>query len=236
MSIRNKKIFYFIFPLHLIFFLFFFFFSQAIDWGLEICKSIKIEILAAPHIRLEPPSVTLFRGESMRIRCTATQSNPTSESIGYSWTKNNALFHSDPQFEMWEDLYPDGSILTIQNNHKSATYSCTISNSLAPVSTSIHVNIVDVEMMSICAENVSYGIKWPATTSGPPVLNDCPITYIGLAQRYCEQRDYNKSEWLMPDFSDCINQKLLRISTEVISHITFLPYISDFFFLISSSC
>ncbi|KAG5682683.1 hypothetical protein PVAND_012018 [Polypedilum vanderplanki] len=187
---------------------------QASDWGLEICKSIKIEVLAPPSIRLEPPSVTMFRGESMRIRCIATQQNPTSERIGYSWTKNNALFHSDPQFEMWEDLYPDGSILTIQNIHKSATYLCTISNSLAPVSASIHVNIVDLELMSICEENLSYGIKWPATASGPPVLHDCPIGYSGIAQRYCEQQDYNKSEWLMPDFSDCINQKLLRISTE----------------------
>lgn len=157
----------------------------------------------------------MFRGESMRIRCIASQSNPTMERIGYSWTKNNALFHSDPQFEMWEDLYPDGSILTIQNIHKSATYSCTISNTLAPVSASIHVNIVDLELMSICRENLSYGIKWPATASGPPVLYDCPIGYTGIAQRYCEQRDYNKSEWLMPDFSDCINQKLLRISSEV---------------------
>ncbi|KAL7031712.1 hypothetical protein ACKWTF_007108 [Chironomus riparius] len=186
----------------------------ASDWGLDICKSIKIEILAPPSIRLEPPSVTMFRGESMRIRCIASQSNPTKERIGYSWTKNNALFHSDPQFEMWEDLYPDGSILTIQNIHKSATYLCTLSNTLASVSASIHVNIVDLELMSICRENLSYGIKWPATSSGPPVLHDCPIGYIGIAQRYCEQQDYNKSEWLVPDFADCINQKLLRISSE----------------------
>lgn len=159
--------------------------------------------------------MTLFRGESMRIRCIASQSNPIKERLGYSWTKNNALFHSDPQFEMWEELYPEGSILTIQNIHKSATYSCAISNSLAAVSKSIHVNIVDLELMSICRENISFGIKWPASSSGPPVLADCPFGYDGMASRFCEQRDYNKSEWLQPDFSDCINQKLLRISTEV---------------------
>lgn len=151
----------------------------------------------------------------MRIRCIASQSNAITERLGYSWTKNNALFHSDPQFEMWEELYPEGSILTIQNIHKSATYSCSISNSLASVFSSIHVNIVDLELMSICRENISYGIKWPASSSGPPVLSDCPFGYNGLASRFCEQRDYNKSEWLQPDFSDCINQKLLRISTEV---------------------
>jgi hypothetical protein len=168
----------------------------------------------------------MFRGESMRIRCIASQSNPTTERIGYSWTKNNALFHSDPQFEMWEDLYPDGSILTIQNIHKSATYVCTLSNTLASVSASIHVNIVDLELMSICRENLSYGIKWPATTSGPPVLHDCPIGYNGIAQRYCEQQDYNKSEWLVPDFADCINQKLLRISNEV----RVIPFMDTFIY------
>lgn len=169
-----------------------------------------------PQIRLEPPSVTLFRGESVRIRCIASQINSIKERLGYSWTKNNALFHSDQEYEMWEELYPEGSILTIQNMHKSATYSCSISNSLAPVSKSIHVNIVDLEVTSICRENLSFGIKWPAISSGPPVFSDCPLPeYTGMALRYCEQRDYNKSEWLMPDFSDCINQKLLRISTEV---------------------
>lgn len=190
--------------------------SQVSDWGLSLCKTIKIEVLEAPDIRLEPPSVTMFRGSSIRIRCLASQKNQIQEKLGYSWTKNHALFHSDPEFEMWEDIFPDGSILTIQNIHKSAIYSCAISNSLAPVSTTIHVNVMDPESMSICPENTSFGIKWLETSSGPGVLNDCPISYSGQAERYCEQRDYNKSVWLTPDFSDCINQKLLRISYEVI--------------------
>lgn len=175
-----------------------------------------VEVLEPPVIRLEPPSVTLVRGDSIRIRCLTTQKNQKKEKLGYSWTKNYALFHSDPEYEMWEDLYPDGSILTIKNIYKSTIYSCSISNSLAPVSSSIHINVMDLESMSICLENTSYGIKWLATSSGPPVLNDCPISYNGKAQRYCEQRDYNKSVWLIPDFSDCINQKLSEVSYEVI--------------------
>lgn len=193
--------------------------SQVSDWRLQLCKTTEVEVLEAPVIRLEPPSVTLFRGDSIRIRCLASQKNLIQEKLGYSWTKNHALFHSDPEYEIWEDLYPDGSILTIQNIHKSAIYSCSISNSLAPVSTSVHVNVMDLESMSICPESTSFGIKWLATTSGPPVLNDCPIGYNGKAQRYCEQRDYNKSIWLTPDFSDCINQKLLWISYEVIPNV-----------------
>lgn len=181
-----------------------------------MCRTIKVEVLEPPSIQIEPPSITLYRGGSIRIRCLASQKNQMEEKLGYSWTKNHALFHSDPEFEMWEDLYPDGSILTIKNIHKSAIYSCSISNSLAPVSSNIHVNVMDLESMSVCPESTSYGIKWLTTASGPPVLNDCPISYSGKAQRYCEQRDYNKSVWLTPDFSDCINQKLLEVSYEVI--------------------
>jgi hypothetical protein len=184
-----------------------------------MCRTIKVEVLEPPSIQLEPPSITLYRGGSIRIRCLASQKNQMKEKLGYSWTKNHALFHSDPEFEMWEDLYPDGSILTIKNIHKSAIYSCSVSNSLAPVSSNIHVNVMDFESMSICPESTSYGIKWLTTASGPPVLNDCPISYSGKAQRYCEQRDYNKSVWLTPDFSNCINQKLLEVSYEVIPQI-----------------
>lgn len=188
---------------------------------MEICKSIKIDILEPPKVRLEPPSVTMIKGDSIRIRCLTSQTSRMQEKLGYSWTKNHALFHSDPDSELWEDLYPDGSILTIRNIHKSAIYSCSISNSLAPVSASVHVTVVDMATMSFCPENTSYGIKWQATSSGPPVLNDCPISYIGMAERFCEQRDYNKSVWLIPDFSACINHELLRISYEVILTIWF---------------
>ncbi|CAO1396878.1 unnamed protein product [Diamesa serratosioi] len=187
---------------------------QVIDWGLQVCKSIKIDILEAPQIKLDPPSVTLFRGASIRIRCLATQMNHVHDRLGYSWTKNHALFHSDPDIEMWEDLYPDGSILTIENIQKSATYSCAVSNPLAPVSSHVQVTVVDQETIIMCPENASHGIKWPASSSGPPVLSDCPLNYNGQAQRFCEQRDYRKSEWLIPDFSDCINQDLIHISNE----------------------
>lgn len=192
------------------------FYKQVTDWGLQVCKSIKIDILEAPQIKLDPPSVTLFRGASIRIRCLATQMNHVHDRLGYSWTKNHALFHSDPDIEMWEDLYPDGSILTIENIQKSATYSCAVSNPLAPVSSHVQVTVVDQETIIMCPENSSYGIKWPASSSGPPVLSDCPLNYNGQAQRFCEQRDYRKSEWLIPDFSDCINQDLIHISNEVI--------------------
>lgn len=81
---------------------------------MQQCRSIVVEVLAKPELRLDPPSATVYRGDSVRIRCLSSHID-TNETNGYSWTKNNALFQSDAENELWEDLYPDGSILKINN-------------------------------------------------------------------------------------------------------------------------
>ena len=82
---------------------------------MQQCRSTAVEILAKPVLRVDPPSATVYRGESLRLRCISPGRDQKYGTLGYSWTKNNALFQSDPEMEMWEDLYPDGSILKINN-------------------------------------------------------------------------------------------------------------------------
>ena len=41
--------------------------------------------------------------------------NMRSMGIGFGWTKNRALLKLEPGSEVWEDLYPAGSILKITN-------------------------------------------------------------------------------------------------------------------------
>lgn len=79
---------------------------------MQQCRSTVVHVSAKPELRLDPPSATVYRGDSVRIRCL---SSDIDQSNGYSWTKNNALFQSDAETELWEDLYPDGSILKINN-------------------------------------------------------------------------------------------------------------------------
>lgn len=79
---------------------------------MQQCRSIHVNISSKPELRLDPPSATVFRGDSVRIRCLSSDIDQTN---GYGWTKNNALFQSDAETELWEDLYPDGSILKINN-------------------------------------------------------------------------------------------------------------------------
>ncbi len=88
---------------------------QVIDSGMEQRRSTVINILSKPELRVDPPSVTVYRGESLHIKCISADNDLTLPRLGYSWLKNNVLFQSDPDVQMWEDLYPDGSILKIYN-------------------------------------------------------------------------------------------------------------------------
>lgn len=85
---------------------------QVLDYNMQQCRSTAVRISTTPELRLEPPSATVYRGDSLRIRCLSDDIEQTN---GYSWTKNDALFQSNAETELWEDLYPDGSILKINN-------------------------------------------------------------------------------------------------------------------------
>uniref|UniRef100_A0A182J1P3 Uncharacterized protein n=1 Tax=Anopheles atroparvus TaxID=41427 RepID=A0A182J1P3_ANOAO len=187
---------------------------QVADMGIEQCRSTKVQILAVPQLRVDPPSVTLFRGDSLLIRCLSQDSDRRFGMLGYSWTKNGALFQSDPNAELWEDLFPDGSILKVNNLQKSVVYTCIVSNSVAPVSRSVHVTVVEPGTVTLCPASNDFGVSWPASASGPAVLADCPKRGKGLASRICEQRDFGRPEWLIPDFSDCVPEDVTEIDNE----------------------
>lgn len=219
---------------------------QVNDMGMQQCRSTKVQILGAPQLRVDPPSVTVFRGESLLIRCLSQDSDQQYGTLGYSWTKNGALFQSDPTAEMWEDLYPDGSILKVKNLQvnedkcqtvfgreratngsnfattvfrfllqKSVVYTCIVSNSVAPISKSVHVTVVEPGTVTLCPKVSDYGVNWPASASGPAVLADCPGRGEGQARRICEQRDFGRPEWLTPDFSQCVPDAVNEIEREV---------------------
>ncbi|XP_058449238.1 uncharacterized protein LOC131429205 [Malaya genurostris] len=187
---------------------------QVNDMGMQQCRSTKVQILGAPQLRVDPPSVTLFRGDSLLIRCLSQDSDQQYGTLGYSWTKNGALFQSAPKSELWEDLYPDGSILKVKNLQKSVVYTCIVSNSVAPISKSVHVTVVEPGSVTLCPKNADYGVNWPASASGPAVLADCPKRGDGQARRICEQRDFGRPEWLTPDFSQCVSDAVIEIENE----------------------
>ena len=185
---------------------------QVNDMGMQQCRSTKVQILGAPQIRVEPSSVTINRGESILLRCLSAKYDQV---LGYSWTKNGALFQSNQRTEYWEDLSPGGSALRIKNIQKSAIYSCVVSNIVAPVSKSVHITVVEPGSVTLCPKNETYNVSWPASAAGPTVMIKCPRGKQGLASRVCEQRDIEQSEWLTPDFSNCVADEILNIKEEV---------------------
>ncbi|XP_030377183.1 uncharacterized protein LOC115626071 [Scaptodrosophila lebanonensis] len=183
------------------------------DWGVEQCRSLHIHIKSPPRLRVDPASVTLQRGDSLRVRCLSPGNDDIKRyaQLGYSWTRNGVLFQSDPATAMWEDLYPDGSILKINNIQKSAEYACLVSNSVRPVSRSVYINVIERNAAHVCLAESSYGVHWPTSAPGAPIITDCPRGFEGHSRRICEQRDAGNSSWLLPDFSACVRDELLLI-------------------------
>lgn len=86
---------------------------RAIDWGMEQCKKIHIDVRDEPDVKVVPMSATVERGNNIQLLCITP--NMRSLGIGFGWTKNRALLKLQPGHQVWEDLYPAGSILKIMN-------------------------------------------------------------------------------------------------------------------------
>lgn len=100
---------------------------------MQQCKSTYIEVRDEPDVKVMPMSATIdkvlakpitlkvftlltcpfFQGSNIQLTC-MTPNMPNIE-IGFGWTKNRALLKLEPGSEVWEDLYPAGSILKITN-------------------------------------------------------------------------------------------------------------------------
>ncbi|XP_039951231.1 uncharacterized protein LOC120768553 [Bactrocera tryoni] len=183
------------------------------DWSIEQCRSLHVHIKTPPRLRVDPASVTLQRGDSLRVRCLSPGNDDIKRyaQLGYSWTRNGVLFQSNPATVMWEDLYPDGSILKINNIQKSAEYTCIVSNTVRPVSKSVYITVIDRNAVRVCHSDTLYGVRWPTSAPGAAIVADCPRGFEGHSRRICESRDTGNSTWLLPDFALCVHDQLLLI-------------------------
>jgi hypothetical protein len=139
--------------------------------------------------------------------------------IGFGWTKNRALLKLEPGQEVWEDLYPAGSILTIIHAHKSAMYTCNVAHH----STSVRVEVTNRTLIPVCPDDSDWGLDWRDTAPGSKSMLQCPEGFVGrYASRQCTMKDAANSEWEIPDFSGCLYEPLLRPYNDV-STLTKLP-------------
>ncbi|XP_066581227.1 uncharacterized protein [Prorops nasuta] len=177
---------------------------QVSDWDLQQCKSIFIEVKNEPDIKVIPMSITVNKGSNVQLTCMTP--NMRSIGIGFGWTKNRALLKLEPGSEVWEDLYPAGSMLKITNLQKSTIYTCNVAHK----SMSVRVEVVNRTLIPICLAEKSWGLSWPDTAPGSEALLACPRHFVGnKVSRLCSMKDATTPEWQIPDFSECLYEPLL---------------------------
>ncbi|GLH12058.1 Uncharacterized protein GBIM_16809, partial [Gryllus bimaculatus] len=71
---------------------------QVTDWGVQQCRSLRLQVLTRPQVRLLPMSATLERGDDVNIKC-MSPNDQRLEKFGFNWTKNKALFRMRPGSE-----------------------------------------------------------------------------------------------------------------------------------------
>ncbi|KAK0089361.1 hypothetical protein PV325_007706 [Microctonus aethiopoides] len=177
---------------------------QVIDWGMQQCKSIYIDIKDEPDVKIVPLSATIEKGNDLQLLCITP--NMRDLGIGFGWTKNRALLKLEPGNQVWEDLYPAGSILKIMNAQKSAIYTCNVAHR----SMSVRVDVVNRTLIPLCPRENSWNLRWPETGPGSQVFLECPHQFIGqLVSRLCSMKDATTPAWQLPDFWDCLYQPLI---------------------------
>ncbi|XP_049845498.1 uncharacterized protein LOC126298235 [Schistocerca gregaria] len=166
---------------------------QVVDLEVQQCKSVYVEVLSQPQVKISPMSVTVERGEDVTVKCMSTSSYQRHEKYGYNWTKNKALFPMMRNKIIWEDLYPSGSILKIFKAQKSAIFDCQVQGSVASNSASVTVEVVNKSVVALSAV-------------------PCPATHAGrAATRRCVLTDTHRASWQRPDFSQCRRPALAHI-------------------------
>ncbi|XP_078047344.1 uncharacterized protein LOC144475377 isoform X2 [Augochlora pura] len=172
---------------------------QVVEWGVQQCKSIYVDVRDEPNVKVMPMSATIDKGGSTQLTCMTP--NMPNIGIGFGWTKNKALLKLELGSEVWEDLHPAGSILKITNAQKSAIYTCNV----ADKSMSVRVEIVNRTLIPICRKGKSQDLTWPGTAPGSEALLECPQHFVGdKVSRLCSMKDATTPEWQTPDFSHCL--------------------------------
>ncbi|XP_074102898.1 uncharacterized protein LOC141529984 [Cotesia typhae] len=179
---------------------------QAIDGEIQQCKNIYISVKdEPPNVKILPMSATIEKGNNIQLMC-ITAPNKESLEIGFGWTKNRALLKLEPGHQVWEDLYPAGSILKIMNAKKSAIYTCNVAHR----SMSVRIDVINRTLVPICTKETAWGMRWLDTGPGSAALLECPRHFIGeKISRLCAMKDATTPMWQTPDFSQCLYQPLI---------------------------
>ncbi|XP_045502504.1 uncharacterized protein LOC123699571 [Colias croceus] len=182
----------------------------AVDAGRRRCSALRLSVFRPPNIRLVPSTLTVNKGDNVSITCLAGAGR-VHGTLGFSWARERNLLALAPGREVWEDLYPAGSVLKLYNVQKSAEYSCQVSSVAGTNSKAVTVWAVG-SMDDVCESEASHGLRWPQTAPGAYAIASCPSGSSGETTRFCEPKTTTiRAKWNQPNFSGCIDDSLQDI-------------------------
>ncbi|XP_061384385.1 uncharacterized protein LOC116773247 isoform X3 [Danaus plexippus] len=180
---------------------------SADDAGRRRCSALRLSILRPPDIRLVPSMLTVNKGDNVSITCLAGASRVHGV-LGFSWARERSLLPQAPGREVWEDLYPAGSVLKLYNVQKSGEFRCQVS-SVAGTNTKAVTMWTLGSKDEACPSEASHGLRWPKTAPGAHAATTCPPGHTGESIRFCEPKTTQHGvKWVIPDFSGCVADSL----------------------------
>ncbi|KAL4706993.1 hypothetical protein ACJJTC_019531 [Scirpophaga incertulas] len=186
---------------------------SADDVGRRRCRALRLDILRPPDIRLVPSTLTVNKGDNVSITCLAGAGRAHGV-LGFSWTREKSLLKLTPGREMWEDLYPAGSVLKLFNVQKSAAFRCQVSSVAGTNAQSVSMWVLG-PTDDACEPGASHGLRWPRTAPGAHASAACPPGHTGETTRFCESKTIHRGvKWKIPDFSGCIADSLKDINEQ----------------------
>ncbi|CAH2094718.1 unnamed protein product [Euphydryas editha] len=183
---------------------------SADDAGRRRCSALRLTILRPPDIRLVPSTLTVNKGDNVSITCLAGASR-VHGALGFSWARERSLLALAPGREVWEDLYPAGSVLRLYNVQKSGEYRCQVSSVAGTNARGVTLWALGVKDEA-CQSEASHGLRWPKTAPGAHASAACPPGHSGESTRFCEPKTTQHGvKWNLPDFSGCVADSLKDI-------------------------
>ncbi|KAG6457700.1 hypothetical protein O3G_MSEX010437 [Manduca sexta] len=180
------------------------------DAGRRRCRALRLVVLRPPDIRLVPSTLTVNKGDNVSITCLAGASR-IHGALGFSWARERTLLPLAPGREVWEDLYPAGSVLKLYNVQKSGEFRCQVSSVAGTNAKGVTMWALGVNDES-CDTDASHGLRWPKTAPGAYASASCPPGHIGETTRFCEPKTGQHGvKWKLPDFSGCVAESLKDI-------------------------
>ncbi|XP_050664160.1 uncharacterized protein LOC126964887 [Leptidea sinapis] len=180
------------------------------DAGRRRCSALRLIVVRPPNIRLIPSTLTVNKGDNVSITCLAGAGRMHG-ALGFSWARERSLLPLAPGREVWEDLYPAGSVLKLYNVQKSGEYRCQVSSVAGTDSKAVTVWALGAHD-DVCQSEASHGLRWPQTAPGAHAIATCPLGYTGETTRFCEPKTTQYGvKWGLPNFSGCIDDSLRDI-------------------------